>query len=132
MQQRPQQQQQSNGVKAEEEAEGLEGGLGMFDDEAGEGVGVQWQAPQGAQRPKPRKLTGPWGEYSGATVAPQKGPKKKPGMMYDIWSRTCTFIARAFCLWSMQLQLLLHLHKMAQEATRYGGGHRVFDLCVRS
>lgn len=52
----------------------------MFDDEPVEGAGVPWQAPQGAQRPKPRKLTGPWGEYSGATVATApKAPKKRPG-----------------------------------------------------
>ena len=66
--------------KEEEEAEALEGGLGMFEDEPGDGGGVQWQPPQGGQRPKPRKLTGPWGDYSGATVATApKGPKKKPG-----------------------------------------------------
>ena len=90
-----QQPNESNGVKSDEEAEVLDGGLGMFDDAPGGGGGVQWQPPQGAQRPKPRKLTGPWGEYSGATVAAApKGPKKRPGGFCMVWrfDNACTML----------------------------------------
>lgn len=67
----------------------------MFGDESGEGGGVQWQAPRGGQRPQPRKLTGPWGEYSGATVASApKGPKKKPGESFcNVCTEWCTLTA---------------------------------------
>lgn len=58
----------------------MEGGMGMFDAEEGGPEGVQWAALQVAQRPKPRTLTGPWGDYS-APAAPQKGAKKKPGTL---------------------------------------------------
>ena len=60
--------------------DGIAGGLGMFEDEDGKGEG--WAAPQIAQKPKPKKLTGPWGDYGGAATgaAAQKGSKKRPGI----------------------------------------------------
>ncbi len=56
----------------------IAGGLGLFEDE--EGKDDSWAAPQATQKPKPKKLTGPWGEYgtpAGATT--KKGGKKLPG-----------------------------------------------------
>lgn len=57
----------------------MAGGLGMFEDE--EGKGESWAAPQSTQKPKPKKLTGPWGDYGtpAAGSAPHKAGKKRPG-----------------------------------------------------
>ena len=66
------------GSPEEQEEDVMAGGLGMFEDE--EGKDESWTALQTGQRPQPKKLTGPWGEYGGsAGRAQQKGGKKRPG-----------------------------------------------------
>lgn len=57
----------------------MAGGLGMFEED--QGKADSWTAPQSNQRPKPKKLTGPWGDYGGPAAGPtaQKAGKKRPG-----------------------------------------------------
>ena len=68
---------QASSTEADDDV--MAGGLGMFEDE--EGKGESWAAPQSTQKPKPKKLTGPWGDYGtpAAGSAPHKAGKKRPG-----------------------------------------------------
>lgn len=70
---------QSGQANSVEDDDIMAGGLGMFEEE--QGKDDSWTAPQGNQRPKPKKLTGPWGEYGGPAAGPtaQKAGKKRPG-----------------------------------------------------
>lgn len=64
--------------KPDAEDDSIAGGLGMFEDE--EGKDGSWAAPTTSQKPKPKKLTGPWGEYGTPAGGPvKKGGKKLPG-----------------------------------------------------
>ena len=68
---------QASSTEADDDV--MAGGLGMFEDE--EGKDESWAPPQSTQKPKPKKLTGPWGDYStpAAGSAPHKAGKKRPG-----------------------------------------------------
>ncbi|DBA76164.1 TPA: hypothetical protein ACH3X1_009895 [Trebouxia sp. C0004] len=61
----------------------IAGGLGLFEDE--EGKDDSWAGPQATQKPKPKKLTGPWGEYgTPAGGTNKKGGKKLPGRPQEV------------------------------------------------
>lgn len=62
----------------------MAGGLGMFEDE--QGKDESWAAPQSSHKPKPKKLTGPWGEYGtpAAGSAAHKAGKKRPGTLLHL------------------------------------------------
>jgi len=78
--------QASQATQADADDDGIAGCLGMFEDE--EGKDESWAAPQSSQKPKPKKLTGPWGEYGAPPAgAAQKGGKKRPG---DASKTACT------------------------------------------
>ena len=68
---------QASSIDADDDV--MAGGLGMFEDE--EGKDESWAAPQSTQKPKPKKLTGPWGDYGtpAAGSATHKAGKKRPG-----------------------------------------------------
>lgn len=80
---------------AEADDDVMAGGLGMFEDE--EGKDESWAAPQSSQKPKPKKLTGPWGDYGtpAAGSAPHKAGKKRPGYL-SLSASCCVSMGRSW------------------------------------
>lgn len=85
--------------KPDAEEDSIAGGLGLFEDE--EGKDGSWAGPTTSQKPKPKKLTGPWGEYGTPAGGPaKKGSKKLPGI--------CT--AYTLCLQVLRTCSCVHAH----------------------
>ena len=81
---------QAGPAEADDDADDvMSGGLGMFEEE--QGKDESWAAPHTSQKPKPKKLTGPWGEYGtpAAGSAAQKAGKKRPGTYMHLYPHGC-------------------------------------------
>ena len=70
---------QTGQARSAEDDDVMAGGLGMF--EGQQGKDESWTAPQSMQKPMPKKLTGPWGDYGvpASGSAAQKAGKKRAG-----------------------------------------------------
>lgn len=97
---------QSRQASSADDDDVMAGGLGMFEEE--QGKDESWAAPQSMQKAKPKKLTGPWGDYGGPAggPAPPRTGKKRPGkkppfpccyVSYELTAVNC--LGFVCCLW---------------------------------